>query len=254
MYRNITFPALRWISIVLTVAAIGGCGSTLERLADVGDGPELSKIKNPVARSDYRPVSMPMPAPQIVEDNPNSLWRAGARAFFKDTRAKEVGDILTVKLDLDDSATLANTTTRERDDSEDTDVTNLLGLENEFAKKLPQGISAAAVMSFGQKHTTKGDGDISRSEAIELTFAAVITQVLPNGALVIMGRQEVRVNEELRKLLVTGVIRVEDIDSDNTISHEKIAEMRVAYGGRGTLSQLQQPRWGTQLWDILFPF
>ena len=100
MYRNITFPALRWIAIVLTVATIGGCGSTLERLADVGDGPELSKIKNPVARSDYRPVSMPMPAPQIVADNPNSLWRSGARAFFKDTRAKEVGDILTVELTL----------------------------------------------------------------------------------------------------------------------------------------------------------
>ena len=254
MNRNITSPALRWVAIVLTAATISGCGSTLGRLAEVGDGPKLSTIKNPVARTDYRPVSMPMPAPQIVEDNPNSLWRAGARAFFKDTRAKEVGDILTVKLDLSDSATLANDTNRARDDSEDTDITNFLGLEGEFAKKLPQGISPAAVMSFGQKHTTKGDGDISRSEAIDLTFAAVITQVLPNGALVIMGRQEIRVNKELRELLVTGVIRVEDIDSDNTISHDKIAEMRVAYGGRGTLSELQQPRWGTQLWDILFPF
>ncbi len=254
MYRNITAHALRWVAIVLTAAAIGGCGSTLNRLAEVGDGPKLTKIKNPVARPDYRPVSMPMPAPQIVEDNPNSLWRAGARAFFKDTRAKEVGDILTVKLDLDDSATLANSTERERDDKEDTDVTNLLGLEAEFSKKLPQGITPTAVMSFGQKHKTKGDGDIARSEDIELTFAAVITQVLPNGALVIMGRQEIRVNKELRELLVTGIIRAEDIDSDNTISHDKIAEMRVAYGGRGTLSELQQPRWGTQLWDILFPF
>jgi len=254
MYKNITAHALRWVAVVLMAAAISGCGSTLSRLAEVNNGPKLSKIKNPVARTDYRPVSMPMPAPQIAEDNPNSLWRAGARAFFKDTRAKEVGDILTVKLDLSDSATLSNLTERERDDSEDTDVTNLLGQENEFAKKLPQGISPAAVISFGQKHKTKGDGDITRSETIDLTFAAVITQVLPNGALVIMGRQEIRVNKELRELLVTGVVRVEDIDSDNTISHDKIAEMRVAYGGRGTLSELTQPRWGTQLWDILFPF
>ncbi|MDP6573099.1 MAG: flagellar basal body L-ring protein FlgH, partial [Rhodospirillales bacterium] len=150
MYKNITAHALRWVAVVLMAAAISGCGSTLSRLAEVNNGPKLSKIKNPVARTDYRPVSMPMPAPQIAEDNPNSLWRAGARAFFKDTRAKEVGDILTVKLDLSDSATLSNLTERERDDSEDTDVTNLLGLEGEYAKKLPQGISPAAVISFGQ--------------------------------------------------------------------------------------------------------
>ena len=103
-------------------------------------------------------------------------------------------------------------------------------------------------------HSTSGDGDIERSEDIKLTFAAVVTQILPNGSLVVMGRQEILVNAELRELLVTGVVRPEDIESDNTISHEKIAEMRVAYGGRGTLSQLQQPRWGTQIWDIIFPF
>ena len=110
------------------------------------------------------------------------------------------------------------------------------------------------MLSFGNKNTTKGDGDIERSEDIKLTLAAVVTQILPNGNLVIMGRQEVRVNAELRELMVTGVIRPEDIDSTNTISHEDIAEMRIAYGGRGTLSDLQQPRWGTQIWDIVFPF
>ena len=195
-----------------------------------------------------------MPAPQIAEDNPSSLWRNGARAFFKDHRAKEIGDIVTVKLDLSDSATLANSTERDRNDSEDTNVTNLLGLEGEFAKVLPQGILPGSVMSFDNVHKTQGDGGIERSETIDLTFAAVVTQILPNGSLVIMGRQEVRVNAELRELLVTGVVRPEDIESDNTINHEKIAEMRVAYGGRGTLSQLQQPRWGTQIWDIVFPF
>ncbi|MBT8004151.1 MAG: flagellar basal body L-ring protein FlgH, partial [Rhodospirillales bacterium] len=180
--------------------------------------------------------------------------RAGAKAFFKDHRAKAVGDILTVQLNLDDSASLANSTERERDDSEDTDVTNLLGLEAEFAKKLPQAIAPGSVMSFGSKHETKGDGSIDRSETVELTFAAVVTQILPNGALAIIGRQEVQVNNELRELMVTGVIRPEDIESDNTITHDKIAEMRVAYGGRGTLSGLQNPRWGTEVWDILFPF
>ncbi len=122
MTRITTRHLVRLAAATAIVAAIPGC-NTLTRMSEVGSGPELTKITNPVAREDYRPVSMPMPAPQVAEDNPNSLWRAGARAFFKDTRAKAVGDILTVKLNLNDKATLDNKSERERDDSEDTDVT-----------------------------------------------------------------------------------------------------------------------------------
>ena len=244
---------LRLTAYGLVALTVTGC-NVLSRLSEVGDGPELTKIVNPVARPDYRPVSLPMPTPQVAEDNPNSLWRAGAKAFFKDHRAKEIGDVLTVKLALSDSATLANKTERERDDSEDTNITQLLGLEAEFSKVLPQAVSAASLLSFDNAHETKGEGKVDRQEVISLTFAAVVTQILPNGSLVIVGRQEILVNSELRELMVTGVVRPSDIDSDNTISHEKIAEMRVAYGGSGTISQLQQPRWGTQIWDIIFPF
>jgi flagellar L-ring protein precursor FlgH len=244
---------LRGAVLVLLATSVSAC-NLATRLSEVGDGPQLTKIINPVARPSYRPVSLPMPAPEIAQDNPNSLWRAGARAFFKDHRAKNIGDIVTVKLDLDDSAVFNNLTERDRDDSEDTDVSRLLGLEAEFAKMLPQAVSPTALMSFGNKHSTKGDGTIDRSEVLSLTFAAVVTQILPNGSLVIVGRQEIKVNNEIRELMVTGVIRPSDIDSDNTIADENIAEMRVAYGGSGTLSQLQQPRWGTQIWDIIFPF
>ena len=244
---------LRLTAFGLVAVSVTGC-NVLSRLSEVGDGPELTKIVNPVARPDYRPVSLPMPTPQVAEDNPNSLWRAGAKAFFKDHRAKEIGDVLTVKLDFTDKATFDNVTTRERDDSEDTNITQLLGLEAEFSKVLPQAVSAASLLSFDNAHETKGEGKVDRQEVISLTFAAVVTQILPNGSLVIVGRQEILVNSELRELMVTGVVRPSDIDSDNTISHEKIAEMRVAYGGSGTLSQLQQPRWGTQIWDIIFPF
>ena len=244
---------LRLTAYGLVALTVTGC-NVLTRLSEVGDGPELTKIVNPVARPDYRPVSLPMPTPQVAEDNPNSLWRAGAKAFFKDHRAKEIGDVLTVKLDFTDKATFDNVTTRERDDSEDTNITQLLGLEAEFSKVLPQAVSAASLLSFDNAHETKGEGKVDRQEVISLTFAAVVTQILPNGSLVIVGRQEILVNSELRELMVTGVVRPSDIDSDNTISHEKIAEMRVAYGGSGTISQLQQPRWGTQIWDIIFPF
>ncbi|MAN80095.1 MAG: flagellar basal body L-ring protein [Rhodospirillaceae bacterium] len=239
--------------VTLLAGTVAGC-NTLTRLSQVGDEPKITPIQNPTARPDYKPVSMPMPSPKIAERNPNSLWRAGARAFFKDLRAKQVGDIMTVQMTLDDSAKLDNKTERDRVDNESANITNLLGFEGELTRYLPDGVNPAAIANFGNTHGTEGDGSIERSETISLTFAAVVTQVLPNGNLVIMGRQELRVNSELRELMVTGVVRPSDIDSDNKISHEKIAEMRVAYGGRGTLSELQQPRWGMQLWDILFPF
>jgi flagellar L-ring protein precursor FlgH len=243
------------ITVISTIAAAAAGCNTLTRLSEVGDGPQLSRITNPTAMPQYRPVSLPMPKAEIAYENPNSLWRSGARAFFKDHRAKVVGDILTVKLNLSDSAVLANKTERDRDDKEDTNVSKLLGYETTaFSQFLPESIDPLSLLSFDTKHSTKGDGDINRSETISLTFAAVVTQILPNGHLAILGRQEIRVNQELRELLVRGVIRPEDIESDNTVTHEKIAEMRVAYGGRGTLSDLQQPRWGTQIWDILFPF
>jgi len=254
MKRKIARNAMRLAALSLVAAALAGC-NLLTRMSEVGgEGPKLSTIVNPMARPDYRPVSLPMPAPLVAEDNPNSLWRAGAKAFFKDHRAKDIGDIVTVKLALADSAKLENKTERDRDDSENTSVSSLLGLEAELAKKLPQAVNPASLIDFANRHSTSGDGEIDRKETINLTFAAVVTQILPNGSLVIVGRQEIRVNAELRELMVTGVVRPSDIESDNTISHEKIAEMRVAYGGRGTLSQIQQPRWGTQIWDIIFPF
>lgn len=244
---------IRTSLIILATLTLASC-NIFTRLAEMGSGPKVSEISNPTARPEYRPVSMPMPTPKRATYKANSLWRPGARAFFRDQRANQVGDILTVKLAIADSAALANKSTRKRDDSEDGDVTNLLGLEGELAKALPQAIVPATTVSIGTKHETTGDGEIGRSETIAITLAGIITQVLPNGNFVVFGRQELKVNFEMREVLVTGVVRPEDIDSTNTISHEQIAEMRVAYGGRGTLSDLQQPRYGTQLIDIIFPF
>ena len=247
-------PLARLMIMSLGIVQLSGC-NVLSRMSEIGDGPELSTIDNPMAAESYQPVSMPMPAPQAVEENPNSLWRAGAKAFFKDHRAKNVGDILTVNLALSDNATLSNVTERERADTEDSDVTDLLGFEDKLGEVFPDTIdSPGTIVSFGTTSVTSGDGTITRSEAVNLELAAIVTQILPNGNLVIMGRQEIVVNSELRELMVTGVIRVSDIDTNNTIEHTDIAEMRVAYGGRGSLSQLQQPRWGMQVWDILFPF
>ncbi len=240
-------------AFALVSLSVTGC-NTISRLSAVGDGPEVTPIINPQSKPGYRQVSMPMPTPQMARHNPNSLWRAGARAFFKDQRAKDVGDILTVNLNIAESASLNNKTTRTRADTEDADITNLLGLEAELAKKLPQAINAASTLSLGTAHDTEGTGLIARDETVALEVAAVIVQVLPNGNLVIHGRQELKVNAELRELQVAGIVRPEDIDTTNAVSHEKIAEMRLAYGGRGSISDLQTPRWGMEVLDILLPF
>lgn len=243
----------RLAAVAVVAVGLGGC-NTMTRLSDVGDYPQLSPITNPQTQPGYRPVNLPMPAPMPPEDNPNSLWRPGARAFFKDIRAKDVGDTLTVRLKLDDSAEMSNKTKRKRDGSEALGLDSLFGYETRLGKLFPKEVNNADLFAYGAKASTDGDGDIGRSEEIELTFAAMVTQVLPNGLLAITGRQEVRVNFELRELVLSGVLRQQDIEADNSVSHERIAEMRVAYGGRGTLSDLQQPRWGTQIMDILLPF
>ena len=126
MKKQTLNKGVKLVAALVVTSSLIACTDTIGRLSQVGNGPELTKITNPTVKPEYRPVSMPMPTPEIAEENPNSLWRAGARAFFKDHRAKEIGDILTVSMDFTDSATLDNTTTRQRADTEDTDVTNLL--------------------------------------------------------------------------------------------------------------------------------
>jgi len=249
---------ISWRRIALVSGLIGatallsGCNA-MKRLSEVGEPPKLSSIDNPTQSENYHPVSLPMPAPQVAESNPNSLWRAGARSFFKDQRANQVGDILTV-VDMSDSAALANTTTRSRTNSEDLAVPNLFGLEAEFTKVLPEAINPSSMFDMDSKTSNRGAGSLDRTEAINLRVAAIVIQVLPNGNYVIHGRQEIRVNSEVREVQIAGVIRAADITSANEVGYDKIAEARISYGGRGTISDVQQPRYGSEVLDIILPF
>ena len=246
---------LRTAGHALAVAALavlaGGC-SSLERLRMIGEPPPLAAINNPTTQAGYKPVQMPMPAPQPATYNPNSLWRNGSRAFFKDQRAHQIGDILTVAVKITDRAQFENETQRSRSNKEDSGVTDFAG------SKLLKG-SAALVMpgrilTADSTALSEGKGSVDRKEELLTNVAAVVTQVLPNGNLVVEGRQEVRVNYEIRELIVAGIVRPEDIQSDNTIDSSKIAEARIAYGGRGQLTDVQQPRYGQQVLDVLLPF
>jgi flagellar L-ring protein precursor FlgH len=237
-------------AIALVMCSSGGC-AYLDRLANVGREPKLSSVENPAAMRGYKPVTMPMPEPVPASYNPNSLWRNGSRAFFKDQRAHQIGDILTVTVNFTDKAAIANETQRSRSSTEDSGITNLFG-----ANKVPIIGSPVPgrLMTTDSTASTDGKGSVNRQEALQTSVAAVVTQVLPNGNLVVEGKQEIRVNYEIRELIVAGIVRPEDIQSDNTIDSSKIAQARIAYGGRGQITDVQQPRYGQQVMDVLLPF
>jgi flagellar L-ring protein precursor FlgH len=242
------------LAVTTTMALLlSGCGLS-ERLETVGKPPALSGIQNPYKDPSYKPVSLPMPPQEARNINANSLWQAGSRAFFKDQRATKVGDILTVLVTISDKADMQNKTERKRDGSEAVGAPNILGFETKLGKFLPDAVDASKLVSMDSTSATSGDGKITRKEDIKLKLAAVITQVLPNGNLVVRGTQEVRINAELRQLQIGGVIRPEDILNNNSISYEKIAEARISYGGKGELSDIQTPRYGEQLIDAIMPF
>lgn len=239
------------LPLALLGLALAGC-STVDRLAGIGQPPPMSAINNPAAVTGYAPVHMPMPVPVVDDHSPNSLWRTGSRTFFRDQRAQRVGDILTVTVKITDKADIQNTTKRSRTENESLNAAG--GLDTKFVKLLPGVTDATAAVDLTSNGGAQGTGSVNRSEQLTTSVAAVITQVLPNGNLVIEGRQEVRVNFELRELIVAGVVRPEDIGAENIIDSSKIAEARISYGGRGQISDVQQPRVGAQALDVLLPF
>jgi flagellar L-ring protein FlgH len=245
---------LRPAAALLGLALLGGCANTIERLTQVGQPPELTPIGNPAAQASYRPVSLPMPAQEPEIYPANSLWRQGARSFFKDQRARTVGDVLTVQVVIADQATVSNQTERTRDNEDNFSASHFFGYESKLDKIFPNAVDPNNLVDLNSDMLNSGRGNTSRNEEIRVNVAAVVTQVLPNGNLVLQGRQEVRVNFEVRELYVAGVARREDIRPDNTISHDKIAELRVAYGGRGQITDVQQPRYGAQVLDIILPY
>jgi flagellar L-ring protein precursor FlgH len=159
-----------------------------------------------------------------------------------------------VIIEIQDNAAINNTTTRNRAATENSSASAFLGYEASLSQLLPEAVDPTNLIDLDSNSSTSGGGGVNRNESINLRVAALVTQVLPNGNLVLAGRQEVRVNYEKRELQVAGIIRPEDITSQNTISYDQIAEARIAYGGQGQISDLQQPRYGQQVFDILWPF
>jgi len=247
---NVVTVTRQAVLAALASALLNGC-AYVDSLLNVGRQPPLTAVDNPTTRPGYKPVQMPMPAAQPAAYNPNSLWRNGSRAFFKDQRARQVGDILTVKVNITDKANIDNETKRSRAMTEDSGIRNFFGLAKVPIMNTPV---PTRIFTADSNTTMDGKGSVNRSEALQTNVAGVVTQLLPNGNLVVEGKQEIRVNFEVRELIVAGIVRPEDIESDNTIDSSKIAQARIAYGGRGQITEMQQNRYGEQIFSVLLPF
>lgn len=250
------------LAVIAAALALPACSGQLSR---IGRAPDMSPVGS-VAAPAYEPsigdqgrlYRSPETTPQRPEaaqpGASTSLFRTGSRAFFRDQRATKVGDILTVEIDIDDGADIDNRTRRSRAGGENVSLAKLLGFETKLDTFLPDAVEPDNLVDFGSDSTNAGRGQTRREERIELELAAIVTGVLPNGNLAIQGRQEVRVNFEVRELIIAGIVRPEDISRTNRIQHSQIAEARIVYGGRGQLTDVQQARYGQQIFDALFPF
>jgi flagellar L-ring protein precursor FlgH len=232
-------------SALLVTASLAAC-SAMDRIENIGEAPRMAAVGNPAGQQ----IVAQIPAPAPIRHIDNSLWQPGAKSFFNDPRASHIGDVITVNVSTADAAKLSNTTSRSRSNTDNASMDNLFGLES----VLPSAMDPSSLVKMGSDMSNSGTGAVARSESINLTLAALVAQVLPNGNLVIDGHQQVRVNNELRDMRVSGIVRREDITQDNTVNLTQIAEARISYGGKGLVSDVQQPRYGSQLFDIIMPW
>jgi flagellar L-ring protein precursor FlgH len=249
--------------LFLTTASLfflAGCDT---RLGHIGRAPDMSNIELsnetvPEANSVKVPLPDPKMSPPEERADASSLWENGNDSLFGDQRAAEVGDILTVNINISDRASLSNQTARSRNGNEAINPPTVLGYESRLDEILPginpEDLPEGNLIDLGSTSSSSGQGSVDRNEDIELKVAAMVIDSLPNGNFVIAGRQEVRVNYELRELRVAGVIRPEDITKSNSIEYDKIAEARISYGGKGQLTDVQQPRYGQQVMDVILPW
>ena len=251
---------LRLALLLLTSIILTGCNSTIEKLQRVGKDPNLAQMDMPIDETQPSPEEKETINRSYMKRT-NSLWQPGSTSFFRDNRAWRVGDILTVSININDAANLSNSTSQTRNGADSDTVTKLFGKERALAKVMGYAGNAqdqlAGPLNMLNTATTrnqKGTGAITRQEQVTANVAAVVRQVMPNGNLVIEGHQEIRVNSELREVKIAGIIRPRDITSNNSIDSSQIAEARISYGGRGVVSDVQNPRVGSQVLDIIAPF
>ena len=229
---------------------LAACGD----LSQVGKAPDFSPLEGSYQHHSLYSTPMPDTADPDAPTDASSLWTGQTTSLLGDRRAAQRGDILTVVIEIDDKAEITNSTDRSRTGSRSMGIPQMFGIPQRLDGSLPEGASMAEAVETDSATSFKGDGSVSRKEKLTLRVAATVVEELPNGVLRIEGQQEVRVNYELRELIVTGYVRPADISRRNEIGYDKIAGARVSYGGRGQITEMQQPPYGQQIADTLLPF
>jgi len=220
----------------------------------LGKVPSFSNPLTSLEHSAMISATLPLTVEHALAQDKASLWTRNRGSLLGDRRALKRGDILTVVIEIDESAEISNQTDRSRSGSETLGIPHLAGIPQRLDNKLPANASSAELVSINSSSNSSGDGSVKRNEKLTLRVAATVLDILPNGVLSISGSQELRVNFELRELLVSGYIRPEDISRQNEITYDKIASARVSYGGQGQITDVQQPRIGQQIIDAISPF
>jgi len=241
--------------LFLSVLLLSACASTVSKLQNVGKQPPYTPVADPVRKPDYEPLSVPLPeTPKPSQQYVNSLWQPGARAFFRDQRAARVGDILKVNVRINDQILTDNESEGKRQTTDNAAFPALGGVQKKVAHLFSGSGKPTDFLDTTSSHDSKSTGKITRQDQIQTEVSALVTQVLPNGNFVIEGSQEILMNYEIRQVGIRGVVRPQDISSDNMVDSTQVADARITYSGRGQLMDMQQPRWGSQVADILSPF
>jgi flagellar L-ring protein precursor FlgH len=228
---------------------LGACGN----LAEVGKVPDFTPLDG--SAEERAMLSFPgEPASRTTPAAGASLWSGSQQFLLGDARARIPGDILTVVIEIDEQAEISNTSSRSRSGSESLELPSLVGIPQRLGSFLPGDATLDDAVRAESESSSSGDGRVRRNERLTLRVAATVVEVLTNGVLRIQGSQEVRVNFEIRELLVSGYVRPEDVSRSNEITYDKIASARISYGGRGQISDVQQPRYGQQVLDTVLPF
>jgi flagellar L-ring protein precursor FlgH len=248
-------PGTRSVTIACLLLGLSGCDTLdhFQKAPDMSAPGQLHAI--PPTEEAIDPLAVASrQRPEISEQTmPGSLWRSGSRSFFRDQRARAVGDLLTVEIEIDHSVSFDNQTQLQRTSTQNLGANSLFGLQGMLGR-LVRGATAGSLVDVSGGSTSNGQGQIQRAEKIKLQVAATVIRRLPSGNLEIAGSQEIRVNDELREVQLRGLIRPEDIQYNNQIASDKVAEARIVYGGRGISSDVQRPAWGQQLMQRVLPF
>jgi flagellar L-ring protein FlgH len=198
--------------------------------------------------------ALPVDEPTEKVAAPGSLWSPNARFvdMYSDVRARQVGDLVMVRIVESSSAEKKAKTESSKDSMADNSVSSILGLP--LGSSAIHGYKITPEIKYSNKTDFNTDGKTSRDDTISGTVTARVERVLPSGNLVIKGKKQTRVNSEIQYMVLSGIIRPEDISPSNMILSTLVADMQLDMYGSGILGDQHSKGFIARALDIVWPF